>query len=151
MTSHLAPARRADCPQIGRILLGWVEETDWMPCLHPRDSYADFAALRKAVSSRTVARADGRVVGFIARQGSDVQALYVARPWRGRGIGKALLDHAKAGAGEGRLTLWTFQASQAARRFYRREGFAETRLTGGAGNDEGLPDVQMSWERKDDG
>ena len=45
----------------------------------------------------------------------------------------------------GRLWLWTFQANLGAQRFYLREGFAEVRRTDGAGNDEGLPDIQYHW------
>ena len=51
----------------------------------------------------------------------EVTSLFVART--GQGLGKALLDRAKAG--RDRLQLWTFVANDGARRFYRREGFRE--------------------------
>ncbi len=138
---------------MGRILLDWVEQTDWMPRIHPRESYAEFAAMLCEVSEVTLARETrgepggepGRVLGFIARQDEDVQALYVAGFARRRGVGKALLEQAKACCA--RLGLWTFQANTGARRFYRREGFREDRRTDGAGNDEKLPDVHLAWER----
>jgi putative acetyltransferase len=61
--------------------------------------------------------------------------------WRGRGEGSARrLDHAKVG--RDRLSLWTFQANERA----RREGFAEVRMTEGD-NKEGLPDVLLEWVR----
>ena len=62
---------------------------------------------------------------------------------RGRGVGKALLDTAKARSD--RLELWCFQANAGARRFYAREGLAEVERTDGAGNDEKLPDVRLVW------
>ena len=144
---HLRPARKADCPQMGQILLGWVEETPWMPRIHPRESYGGFAELLKNVGEVTVATEGpgGKVLGFIARQDEDIQALYVASDARGRGVGKALLDHLKRR--HGRLVLWTFQANEGARRFYGREGFREAVFTDGQGNDEKLPDLQMIWER----
>jgi putative acetyltransferase len=48
--------------------------------------------------------------------------------------------------GRDRLSLWTFQANEGARRFYAREGFAEVRMTEGD-NEEGLPDVLLEWVR----
>ncbi len=83
--------------------------------------------------------------GFLAREGEMIHALYLRPRARGRGFGKALLDHAKAGSP--RLMLWSFQANAAARRFYAREGFSEVEETDGAGNDEKLPDVRLTWER----
>ena len=58
-------------------------------------------------------------------------------------MGRRLLRAAMAQSP--RLWLWTFQANTGAQRFYLREGFAEIRRTDGAGNDEGLPDIQYSW------
>lgn len=75
--------------------------------------------------------------------GGEISALYLAPAARGRGLGKALLDEAK---GQGRLSLWTFQANPGARAFYRREGFREVEFTAGAGNDEKLPDVRLEWQ-----
>ncbi len=150
MKPVLRRARKADCPQMGQILLDWVEQTPWMPRIHPRESYGGFAELLKNVGEVTVATEgpDGRVLGFIARQDADIQALYVASDARGRGVGKALLDHLKKR--HARLLLWTFQANEPARRFYLREGFREGVFTDGQGNDEKLPDLQMIWERPQD-
>ncbi len=133
---------------MGTILLAWVDETGWMPRIHPRDSYPVFAELLENISDVTVARLDGRVVGFIARQDNDIQALYVDGSARGQGVGKALLDHAKTQVEK--IGLWTFQANTGAQRFYRREGFREERRTDGQENDEKLPDVYMTWARTAD-
>ena len=84
------------------------------------------------------------VAGFIAldRAAPFVTALYTRAP--GQGIGKRLLDFAKAG--RDLLQLWTFQANTGARAFYAREGFVEERRTQGD-NEEGLPDLLLRWLR----
>ncbi len=148
MNFLLEKATRADCPEMGRILLSWVEQTSWMPRLHPRESYPLFAELLERISDVCVARSrdDRSVIGFIARQEKEIQALYVAASARGQGVGKALLDHAKEQMPQ--LGLWTFQANTGAQRFYLREGFLEDKRTDGSGNDEKLPDVHLSWERE---
>jgi ribosomal protein S18 acetylase RimI-like enzyme len=63
---------------------------------------------------------------------------------KNRGIGAALLDHAKALRPEG-LELWAFQKNVGARRFYERHGFRLVRLTDGAENMEREPDALYEW------
>jgi GNAT superfamily N-acetyltransferase len=141
----LARARPEDAPSIGRILSDWIDETDWMVRIHKREDEQRFAAELVARGWVTVARRGGTVVGFLARDGADVVALYVDGPARGRGVGAALLARAKKKSR--RLELWTFQFNHAARAFYERHGFAELARTGGAGNDEKLPDIKYLWEK----
>ena len=93
-----------------------------------------------------VAEQAGVVTGFAASDGENVHALYVAAPLRRRGVGSALLGHLQAQAN--RLSLWTFQANGAARAFYTRHGFVIVEQTGGAGNDEALPDMRLEWSRE---
>jgi len=142
----LQQATPDDCPAMGKILSDWVGENDWMPRMHPRESYPQFCELLINIGAVTVARMDGRVAGFLALQDNDIQALYLARDARGQGIGKRLLSNAKDQTDH--LELWTFQANLGARRFYAREGFREVELTDGSGNDEKLPDVRLAWARK---
>lgn len=143
----LRPAVPSDAAACAAILNDWIDDRDWMPRVHSRDDvaafYADFVFMQ-----RDVWVIGAPVAGFMAldRDAEMVTALYVAAP--GRGLGKALLDHAKAGRAE--LALWTFQANDGARRFYAREGFHEVRRTEGD-NEEGLPDVLLRWERGQDG
>ncbi len=84
------------------------------------------------------------MLGFLALDGKDVRALYLAPDARGRGVGRALLGRAKAG--RDRLSLWAFEANPRAVAFYRREGFRVVERTDGSGNEEGLPDLRMVWE-----
>lgn len=141
----LGPARPADAAAIGAILSDWIDQTDWMPRIHKRDDEMRFAADLVAEGWVTVARRAGRVVGFLARDGADVLALYVAHPARGQGVGSALI--ARAQRQSAHLWLWTFQFNHAAQAFYARHGFVETLRTGGAGNDEKLPDIRYEWRR----
>lgn len=92
-----------------------------------------------------VVTARRRARGFIIRDGARIHALYTHPRARRQGIGARLLGEAQAGAS--RLELWTGQDNRTARAFYARHGFYPARLSNGAGNDDGLPDVQMIWER----
>lgn len=71
-----------------------------------------------------VAEARG-VQGFVATDpGRRVLCeLFVCPDWLGRGIGRRLLEHAKAEMPEG-FTLYTSAANTRARRFYEREGLS---------------------------
>lgn len=140
---RLVPANPGDAGALARILAGWAHETAWMPEA-PRDA-RDYLARLIQDSEVLTLRDWGGLQGFLAREGEMIHALYLRPRVRGRGHGKALLDHAKAESP--RLTLWAFQANAAARRFYAREGFFEVEKTDGAGNDEKLPDVRLTWER----
>ena len=139
------PARPGDAAAIGEILSDWIDATAWMPRIHKRADEQAFAAELVAKGWVTVARRSGRLAGFLARDGEEVVALYVAAGARGQGVGSALLNRAKRKSP--RLALWTFQFNHAAQAFYLRHGFREIDRTGGAGNDEKLPDIRYLWER----
>lgn len=143
MKVQIEPARADDAAAIADILSDWIDATPWMPRIHTRDEDRGFGAFLIEKMAVIVARKGGEVAGFLARDGAVIHALYLAAGQRGRGIGKALLDSAKAG--RGRLELWTFQANADAQRFYAREGFVEVEATDGQGNDEKLPDIRMEW------
>lgn len=141
----LAAARPDDARAIGVILSDWIDETDWMPRIHKREDEQGFAAELVRRGWVTVARCGGAVQGFLARDGAEVAALYVAAHARGQGVGTRLIDRAKRRSR--RLELWTFQFNHPARAFYERHGFIEIARTGGARNDEKLPDIKYLWER----
>ncbi|MDA5093339.1 GNAT family N-acetyltransferase [Aliiroseovarius sp. KMU-50] len=140
---NIVPATREDVLGVANILSQWNAATPWMPRLHSRASEKYFARMLVERSWVHVARHDGRVLGFLARDNTMIHALYLSPAARGNGIGKALLDHAKTASGT--LVLYTFVANEAAQRFYLREGFIEVARTGGQGNDEGLPDIRYEW------
>ncbi|MGB3313945.1 MAG: GNAT family N-acetyltransferase, partial [Albidovulum sp.] len=108
----------------------------------------DRAFVAGLLNSHTVHVARTPVVeGFLAHRAGEVDALYVSAGARRRGIGSALLAAARVGAGP--LSLWTFQANDAALRFYAAQGFVEAERSDGARNDERLPDVRLVENRRD--
>jgi GNAT superfamily N-acetyltransferase len=141
---HLRPARPLDAGATGAILSAFIDETPWMPRLHTRAEDVAFAGTMIDRGWVTVADAPDGVAGFVAREGAEIHALYVAPERRRQGCGGALIRAMQGAAA--RLTLWTFEANVAARAFYAGHGFAEVERTGGSRNDEGLPDVRLVWE-----
>lgn len=145
MIATLRSAVAQDGEAIFDILSGWIDETPWMPRIHTHEEDRAFGKWLVEVCDVTVAEKDQQVVGFLARQGADIQALYLHKSARGQGLGTALLDHAKTKSAE--LGLWTFQANTPAQRFYLANGFTENQRTDGQGNDEKLPDIHFQWVR----
>lgn len=135
----------ADVDALVRIMREWVGETGWMPVLHSPEEDKAFLMGLLGTHIVRVARTEDGPQGFLARQAGYVTALHVLGDARGRGIGKALLDEVKATEAE--ITLWTFQANDRAIAFYLREGFSEVERTDGRGNDEGLPDLRLTWRK----
>ncbi len=90
---------------------------------------------------------DQNLVGIIAFREAWIDQLYILPVWQGRGIGTALLQIAQDRFD--RLSLWTFQRNQRARRFYEKHGFVPVNETDGSRNEEKEPDVMYSWRRDD--
>ena len=143
---RLRAAAETDAGSVGAILSEFVDTTPWMPRLHSRAEDIAHAGALIARGWVTVAEAAEGVVGFAARDGAELNALYVAQAARGQGVGSDLLAQAKRDTGS--LALWTFEANAPARRFYLAHGFAETDRTDGSRNDEGLPDIRFEWKRE---
>ncbi|AKO97681.1 Acetyltransferase [Marinovum algicola DG 898] len=147
MSPDIRDARSTDAGKIAAILTEAMDTPPWKPNLH--SGAQDVAHCGRMIDKgwvRVVESGDGRILGFIARNGEEIDALFVAAPERGQGVGVALLDDAKARAN--RLELWTFQRNTGAQKFYEREGFAEVTRSDGASNQEQLPDVRYAWEAK---
>jgi GNAT superfamily N-acetyltransferase len=124
----------------------FIDETPWMPRIHTRAEDIGFVGSMIARDWVTIALQDEQLVGFLAREGNDIQALYVARhTWR-QGVGTALLRYAQDTVTH--LSLWTFQANEGAQAFYLAHGFHEVERTDGAGNDEHLPDIRFEWQKE---
>jgi GNAT superfamily N-acetyltransferase len=142
-------ARVLDSGRVGAILSEFIDTTDWIPRVHSRAEDISFAGDMIDRGWVDVFWADAfedtKIAGFIARDETIIHALYVTSSTRQKGIGKALLDHAKSVSSE--LTLWTFLANENAQRFYKTAGFSEIERTDGGGNDEKLPDIRLYWKR----
>ncbi len=149
MNLVLRPARSTDAGATGEILHRFARENDWMPELYSCAQTIAFCGKMIERGWVEIAELDGRVVGFLARNGAEILSLYLSRHARGRGIGCCLLDAAKAKSE--RLELRAFVANSGACRFYLREGFFVAGRGDGADNDENLPDITYVWQKESDG
>ena len=141
---ELRAAGAADAEAIGDVFLAARAGMDYLPRLHSdAETRAWLADVVLPGCAVTVAVLDDVVTGFCAVDGAVVKHLYVHPRVHGRGVGSALLDHAKQGGAE--LTLYVFQRNTGARRFYERHGLEVVRLGDGSGNEEGEPDALYAW------
>lgn len=65
--------------------------------------------------------ADGRVVGFVSLLGNEIGAIFVDPEFHRSGIGRALMDRARALRGE--LEVEVFERNLLGRAFYAKLGF----------------------------
>ena len=125
-------ARPEELPACADLYVRVLTDTfTWLPAeRHDRREF-----LRSARNEEIyVALEAGRIVGVAGffRPMNFIHSLYVAE--RGRGIGKALLDHLAKGAG-GPLSLKVQAANVRAQAFYAREGFVATERGRDPGSD----------------
>ncbi|MBV1895012.1 MAG: GNAT family N-acetyltransferase [Rhodobacteraceae bacterium] len=146
MNAVLRAAQSTDAGATGGILWGHLSTTSWMPQLYTAAEVIDFCGLMIDRGWVTVATFSGQIEGFIARNKTEIHALYLSQKAVGKGVGKLLLNDAKTRSKW--LELWTFQAAIKAQKFYLAQNFIETERTDGAGNDEKLPDIRYVWTRK---
>ncbi|MCA0939556.1 GNAT family N-acetyltransferase [Salipiger pacificus] len=145
MNPQLRPARPTDAGSLGAMITDAVAAHAWKPTLH--SGAEDIAHAGTMIERGWVTVAEtpgGALLGFLAREGAYVHALFVTPEAQGCGIGRTLLEDAQRTAR--RLELWTFLANNRAQRFYERAGFAVTRRGDGSANEEGLPDLFYVWE-----
>ena len=146
----LRPAEARGALRIAAILSDWIDATEWMPRIHSRADDREHAAhIIAQMDVRVICRRrllrPALVVGFLARRAHFIHALYLAPEARGRGLGSALIEDAKAESPH--LELWCFQANHPARAFYGARGFEVVEIGDGSGNDEKLPDLRLTWSR----
>jgi GNAT superfamily N-acetyltransferase len=140
-----ATARADDGDAIAEVFLASRRVAmPWLPELHTDEETRAFFAGVIAACEVLVVRRSGRVLGFLALRGDEVEHLYVHPTAQRRGVGTALLEAAKARR-PGGLELWAFQRNTPALAFYTRRGFVERRRTDGSANEEREPDVRLAW------
>jgi len=132
--SKLYLASRADALPFLRQVHTDSEVLDWIR----------YVLLRRGESA--VARRRGTILGFAALDGDALAQLYVLPGQYRHGIGRMLLDWAKARS-PSRLCLYTFQRNERARAFYESQGFRALTVTDGARNEEKEPDILYEWIR----
>jgi putative acetyltransferase len=127
---EVRPAREEDRMPLALIFAAVAEERDGIATEPPVDVHARAASW--TLEGTLVAEADGDVVGSIhidpSRHGFAEVGMAVARDWRGRGVGSALLAAAIDWASERglhKLCLSVFPHNEAAKALYRKFGFVE--------------------------
>jgi GNAT superfamily N-acetyltransferase len=90
-----------------------------------------------------VAEQKGRLLGFLAIQGSYIDRLYVSPDVQRIGVGAALITHAMQLCPTG-LELHTHQKNMVARNFYEKHGFVAVHF-GVSPAPESEPDVEYHW------
>ena len=126
----IRPARDEDRIPLAVLFAAVAEERDGIASEPPID--IDARAARWELDGSLLAEADGVIVGSIhverSRFGFGEIGMAVARDWRGRGVGSALLAAAIEWArdeGMHKLSLSVFPHNAAAIALYRRFGFVE--------------------------
>lgn len=141
---ELRRATSSDAAAVADVFLASFHATYDFPLAHADHEVRAWVRDRLVPTQETWVAVDGdRVVAILALEPGWVNQLYVAPDRLGEGIGRRLLDLAKARQ-PGGLTLWTFQVNDRARRFYERNGFVAVEFTAGD-NQEGQPDVRYEW------
>ena len=136
-------ATQNDAEVVGEVFVRARDEMDYLPRIADelRPLLGGWFVDRDEI---WVAEEDGAVVGFAGVNEHVLTHLYVDPHAQNRGIGTALLDHAKH-LRPMRLELWVFQKNEGARRFYERHGFRLVKLADGADNMEKEPDALYRW------
>lgn len=127
------PASDSDRTQLAVMFAAVAEERDGIASEPPVDVEARAASWK--LEGSFVAVADDQVIGSInveaSRHGFGEIGMAVARPWRGRGVGSALMETAIEWAREQglhKLTLSVFAHNTAAIALYHKVGFVEEGL-----------------------
>lgn len=81
------------------------------------------------------------ILGFAARYGQQLRAMFVRRDAQGAGVGQALLDAARSGCRE--LVLNVAKSNIGARKFYARNGFVVTGESARMYGDTAITYIQM--------
>ncbi len=107
------------------VLLAWEEASKIAhPFLTPEfiaQERTNIADIYMPNAETWVADCDGRVVAFIALVGNEVGGLFAHPEVHGQGVGRALMDKAKALRDD--LEVEVFEANPIGRAFYAKAGF----------------------------
>ena len=136
-------AMPSDVPAIATLYERSFATLDYLPMLHTLDEHRSHFAEQVATHEAWVWEEDG-VRGFMILSDELLMHIYLDVGWTGRGIGTALLEHAKERR-PGGFTLWTFQQNDGARRFYERQGLVAVEFGDGSLNEEVVADVRYAW------
>jgi RimJ/RimL family protein N-acetyltransferase len=123
--------RVEDARALAELFAAVAEERDGIGSEPPVDVEARAAQYAASIERTLVALAADRIIGeldYARRLGVGELGMMVAREWRGRGVGSALLaaaiEHARV-EGVHKLSLEVFPHNEAAIALYRKFGFVE--------------------------
>jgi RimJ/RimL family protein N-acetyltransferase len=129
-TFSIRPAADEDRLALATLMAAVAEERDGIATEPPVDVEARAANFH--LEGTFVAEAAGEIVGSLhveaSRFGYGELGMTVARPWRGRGVGTALMEAAIGWAREQglhKISLSVFPHNAAAIALYRKFGFVE--------------------------
>jgi GNAT superfamily N-acetyltransferase len=140
-------ANAADAPEVATVYIASRRgAAAWLPTVGTDAEIRAFVVDKMVPERETwVAEDSGRIVAVLVLDAGDmIDQFYVAPGEQRRGVGDAMLAHAKRLRPAG-LRLWAFQRNTPARRFYERRGFVAQEFTDGATNMEREADVLYRW------
>src|SRR5271167_3655754 len=149
-TSHTRVAFRrataADAPAVATVYIASRRgAAAWLPTVGTDAEIRAFVVDKMVPQQETwVAEIGGRIVAVLVLGVDMVDQFYVAPDEQRRGVGDAMLAHAKLLRPAG-LRLWAFQRNAPARRFYEARGFVAIQFTDGATCMEREADVLYRW------
>jgi GNAT superfamily N-acetyltransferase len=154
MASHDTPParvsfRRANAADAAEVATVYIASrrgaAAWLPTVGTDDEIRGFVVEKMVPERETwVAEDGGRIVAVLVLEADMVDQFYVAPGEQRRGIGDAMLAHAKHLRPAG-LRLFAFQRNAPARRFYEARGFIAIQFTDGATCMEREADVLYRW------
>ena len=138
--TEVRQVEQRDVPDMARIVNSWIDDTEWMQRDLPAEDIESMLSV--GLSHREIWVAGDPVQGYLSleREIAHIWGFYCAEP--GSGIGKALLDRAKAGRDF--LSLNTHVPNTRAQQFYMREGFKPV-----AELEEGQPSTLVTLEERE--
>ena len=143
----IRPYETADEARVAGIwLAAGRDEYTYLPRFQALDEEGARRVFRDIIASESDVwlEVDGSCIrGFVALQGSCIDRLYVDPAFQRRGVGTALLRHARERCPDG-LELYTHRQNRRACRFYEKHGFRAVRY-GISPPPESVPDVEYHW------
>src|SRR5271154_6117224 len=139
-------ATSSDAPDVATLYIASRRgAAAYLPTVGTDDDIRAFVINQMVPDRETWAAEDGgRMVAVLVLHDDEVDQFYVAPGEQRRGIGDAMLAHAKHLRPNG-LRLWAFQRTAPARHFYEARGFIARKFTDGATNMEREADVLYQW------
>ena len=152
-------ATQEDAEEIAEVYLTSRKEfLSFAPVAHSDQAVRTWVADRLIpcgnVTVSVVDGVPGKIVGMMALSSKEgvgwIDHLYLLPTAVGRGLGSRFVHRAKADLGAP-IRLYTFQANDGARRFYKRHGFQTIEYGDGSCNEERCPDVLLEWNETENG